>query len=561
VPSIEEGTLPPALEEEGVRILEEARSHLASEDFEGARDAARNLIRRYPGLEGSGEALEILARAALALGDPAEAREASGRYLALLERSHPSFAGALALNAEALVRSESPHEAFTLLLQMPPDADPDAMGKGMELLREVVGRTEIGRLQEASGALSPRHPMWGILATEVAVSDYLGGDGEEARRLATDALAQGLEPREAALCRGVLDGNLEALLGQPVILGAILPRSGVSPGLVEYAEWVLEGIQVAAEEYQAGSRRPVELEIRDDEGNPDLGGTIVRSLEDTGALGVVGPLTTELLGTVAAGRRNDLPIITPFAALPEGGAGSVFSLSGPDLSGAGALAGYARDLGLDRVVILRPRSEEAGLEGMAFREAFTDLGGGVPREIVYDSGATFFQTQLEEVADLLPDGLFLPLEPRDIEVLAPQFTFFGLDTLGIQILGTGGWTEDEVVLGVDSRHTDGVIASTTRLSQDETEAFARFRQGYETLFQKSLRSQVPAYGYDAAALLLRGLQENPRTPGELLEALSRIQDFPGATGRLSVQGGRILRDPHLVRIQDHEMIYITTRYD
>jgi hypothetical protein len=189
------------------------------------------------------------------------------------------------------------------------------------------------------------------------------------------------------------------------------------------------------------------------------------------------------------------------------------------------------------------------------------LGGFVPQEIVYDSGATFFQAEFDRVSSLLPDGLFLPLAPRDIQLLAPQFTYYGLDTLGIQLLGTTGWTEDEVVLEVDSRHTDGVIASTTRLSQDETEAFRRFRAGYETLFQKTLRNQVPAYGYDAAALLLQALRNNPRNSQELLEYLDDIRDFPGATGRLTIDGGKIMREPHLVRIQNHELIYISPRFD
>ncbi len=99
--------------------------------------------------------------------------------------------------------------------------------------------------------------------------------------------------------------------------------------------------------------------------------------------------------------------------------------------------------------------------------------------------------EFDQVASLLPDGLFLPLSPSDIQLLAPQFTYFGLDTLGIQLLGTTGWTEDEVVLDVDSRHTDGVIASTTRMSQDETESFRRFRSEYETLFRKTLEGPGP----------------------------------------------------------------------
>jgi ABC-type branched-subunit amino acid transport system substrate-binding protein len=218
-------------------------------------------------------------------------------------------------------------------------------------------------------------------------------------------------------------------------------------------------------------------------------------------------------------------------------------------------------LDLGTVAVVRPRTEEARVEAAAFQEEFQALGGSVPREILFDSGGTFFQPQFQEVETILPDGLFLPLTPRDVQLLAPQVTFYGLDTLGIQLLGTWGWTEEAVVQGVDSRHTDGVVASTVRLSQDETEAFRRFREGYESLFQKTLRSQVPAFGYDCAALIFAALEARPRNPEELVSAIEGVRDLPAATGNLSVDRGWVTREPLLVRIQDHELIYITRRYD
>ncbi len=361
------------------------------------------------------------------------------------------------------------------------------------------------------------------------------------------------------MARGVLEGTLEETLRTPVVLGAVLPRSEVSPGLQEYATWIHEGIQVAVDEFQSELSRPVQLEVVDDRGEAEGGRTAIRSLEAAGAMGVVGPLTPAVLAGAAAAREKGLALISPSAFLPTDETSGILSLSGPDLAGSRLVARYAWELGLARVVVLRPRTDESAEDARAFTDAFGELGGSVPREIVYDSGATFFQAEFDEVASLLPDGLFLPLKPADIQVLAPQFTFYGLDTLGIQLLGTSGWTEDEVVLEVDSRHTDGVIAATSRLRQDEMGPALRFKAEYEDLFQKTLRSDVPALGYDAAGLLLTALESRPRTPQELQAALSEIRDFPGATGRLSVESGRIVREPHLVRIQDHELIYISPR--
>ncbi len=561
IPSIEEGGLPQSMVAEAERALQEARDHLASRRYEDARDAALNVIQHYPAASGSGEALEILARATLGLGDAAGTVEAAGRYLALLEPPHPAYPEAVFFQSQALAFEGNPGAAFQSLLLIPLETPPETMGPATELLRESLGRTGTAELREAAQGIAPSHPFRGVLTTELAVSLFLKGERAEAEVWARAALAGELEPREGELSQGVLDGTLEEILGQPMVLGAILPRSGGSPLLMAYGEGVMEGIQVAVEEFRGEFRRPIHLEILDHGGEPQGGRTAIRSLEELGALGAIGPLTPNILIEAATARRYGLPLISPFAFLPMEEAPGVMSLSGPDPGGAEMVARYAWDLGVERVVVLRPQTEEARTEAGAFQEAFRTLGGFVPQEIVFDSGATFYQAQLEQVGSLLPDGLFLPLTPRDIQLLGPQFTFFGLDTLGIQLLGTSGWTQDEVVMEVDSRHTDGVIASTTRLSQGETEAFRRFRAGYENLFRKTLRDEVPAYGYDAAALLLEALRSNPRNSRELLQAMDDIQDFPGATGRLSIEGGRIRREPRLVRIQDHELIYISPRFD
>jgi ABC-type branched-subunit amino acid transport system substrate-binding protein len=385
---------------------------------------------------------------------------------------------------------------------------------------------------------------------------------EEAARWAREALEGSLQERERRRAEAVLDGTLEEVLGLPLVLGAVLPRTGASPNLLEYTRWIDEGIEVALERMGGDLRRPVQLEAVDTRGGSVAARASLRSLRSLGALGAIGPVTEEVLVEAMEAREGPFPLISPFASLPpEGDAPGIYSLSGPNPAAARLVARYARDLGLDRVAVLRPGTDEARVDAEIFLREFLDRGGSVPREIVYEPGTTFFEPQFQEVEATLPDGIFLPLSPEDIELLAPQFTFYGMDTLGIQILGTSGWTEEEVVREVETRHTDGVIAATTRPTQDETEARRAFRRAYEEHFQKTLRSDVPAFGHDAAALFLRAFREGPRTSGQLLTALRDIRDFPGATGNLTVEEEWIVREAHLVRLLDRELIYISRRPD
>lgn len=560
LPPIERGGLSTGQSQEAARLLEAAKDSLGLGLPVAALDLAQRVIRGYPRAPGSSEALWVLARAAGSLRRAPEAAEAAARYAELLTADHPAYPGVLLFEARSWTEAGVPSGAASTLLLLPPATPDSILQPARELFREVADEVPPQELADLLEEAPLTSPLFGLGAAHAAAGFYVYGAKTEAERWARSALETSLPSAEEALVRGVLGGTLEETLRTPVVLGAVLPRSGVSPGLQEYAESIYEGIQVAVEEFQPLLSRPVQLEVADDQGEAEGGRSSVRDLEAAGAMGIVGPLTPAVLAGAAAARERGLVMISPSAFLPAEDAAGVLSLSGPDLAGSRLVARYAWDLGIERVVVLRPRTEKSGEDARAFTDAFGELGGTIPREIVYDSGATFFQAEFTEVASLLPDGLFLPLEPADIQVLAPQFTFYGLDTLGIQLLGTSGWTEDAVVLDVDSRHTDGVIAATSRLRQGDMEGAARFKAGYEDLFQKTLRSDVPALGYDAAALLLTALENRPRTPEELQAALSQIRDFPGATGRLSLENGRIVREPHLIRIQNHELIYISPRF-
>jgi ABC-type branched-subunit amino acid transport system substrate-binding protein len=548
--------------QEAGNLLRAARDSLSTGSFESALEVSQRIIRDYPGAPGSGEALGIAAEALMALGRPAGAAEAASRIISLLPATHPALPRMSTLAAGAYWEIGEEAQALAALRGFPSGSTEETRLQADSIMRGLLPGMDRQDLEEAVEEFPTGNPLWGILATELASTLYQAGESLEATIWAEEALSLPLlGDREREIAQGVVEGRLEEVLGHPYILGAILPRSEGSPGLLQFGEWVYEGIQVALEEYKDRVRRPVLLEVLDDEGNPLGGRAAVETLEELGALAAVGPITQDVLEEAADARAGTFPILSPFSYLPPEEATDVFSLSGPDPGGARLVAHTAWDLGLASVAVVRPETQEARVNAQAFREEYEALGGFVPREIVFDSGGTFFHPQFLEVEAILPDGLFLPLTPQDIQLLAPQVTFYGLDTLGIQLLGTSGWAEEAVVRDVDSRHTDGVIAATIRLTQEETDAYRRFREAYESFFQKTLRSQAPAFGYDAASLLLSALESGPRNSRELVAALEEIRDLPGATGSLSVDRGWVIREPLLIRIQDHELIYITRRYD
>ncbi|MCG6990181.1 MAG: ABC transporter substrate-binding protein [Gemmatimonadetes bacterium] len=356
-----------------------------------------------------------------------------------------------------------------------------------------------------------------------------------------------------------------------VRLGSVLPLSG-SPAFRDYAKLIAEGVEVAAASY-LGPSAQVTVVSRDDAGDPTVAASQVQELEADGALGAVGFLEQGDLAAAAAGRMGELALISPTARVASGT--GVFSLSGADPRAAASMADYAAQQGFKRVAVVNSRSAESSQEADAFEAALQTDGVPLAGRFEYDPGETSFGGPLKAAqqalrgaeidslrAKLPPDdtlhvnpdsldpvALFLPLSPGDVELVAPQVTFFGLDTLGIQVLGTSGWTDPDVLSSIPFRHTDGVIATMPVSAGPGSPGYERFKKAYEEHFQRSLVSPVPALGYDAAILLLEAAKDGARTPAEVAAALEHVHDVQGATGILSVEDGRVVRRTEVVRIE------------
>jgi len=298
----------------------------------------------------------------------------------------------------------------------------------------------------------------------------------------------------------------------------------------------------------------IRLEIRDDEGDPARSASLFGALATEGVPAVLGPLTDAGLRSAAESRRDPLLLSPTARVVPEGMPG-VFSLTGVAPEGPGALARHALSQGLRSAAIFHARNPQSELEARYFRRAFEDGGGRIVRTVTYAPGTTNFQGPMHEIRSAAPAALALFLPPEELPVVAPQITYFGVDDLDIQFLGGEGWTEAEVLRTVDPRHTDGIVAVTGRddvLASNG--AYRDFVRAYEDHFQRTLRSPTPALGYDAARLVVEAYRRGARSPAEIRDVLEGLRDFPGATGRISMEDGRLVREHRLVRIENRQLV-------
>ncbi len=551
-PSIGEGERTAARDRAAAEGVAQGEARLAAGDPEGARTLAREVATRYPEAQGSVQAwwLEARASAALRLWD--EADEVAGRYLARVGRSTDAGVRAQALRARVRLRGGR-DGAVEALFQLPEEASDEPRDEALEVAREVAESLEDAALRDLLRE-APRHP-WVLPAFQVELGERrtLVGDAEGGRVLAEAALALAPAPTEAERARRILTGEVEGA-GTRVagVLGAVLSEEG-SPGLRQLSSQIRAGIEVAL--LDPTVRGGVRLEVGDDRGEPAQGGAALRGLSERRPLGVVGPLTDPGLAEAARTREGRTVLLSPTARrVPEGVEG-VLSIAGADPAAHRALAELIWNDGIRQVVVFHRRDAEEEMELRWFQEAYEARGGQVLRSWSYTPGTTTFSDPLRAIAAMRPRALLVIAPPEDVELVAPQLAFFGVDdTADLRIYGNSAWSTPSVLQNVPVRHTDGVRTVAVWAGEGYGPGWARFVEAYESHFQRTLRSPVPGLGWDAARLLLEAASLEGNSPEEVARGLTRIRGLEGATGTFSWERGRISRHYFPVRIENRTLL-------
>lgn len=575
-PTLAVGSLSRQGEAEARELLDTAREALAADRVAEAEEAATRVVEGYPSSRVSVEALWLRARLRAAEatrlleeGDtltagvdpveevepPAESRvearlrEARAdlqRLLSVLPVGDPREAQARLALARVQLGQGAVVQGLRTVLTLPTGAE--VPGEEVQRwVRDAANRLSAPELASLLEAADPGQPLRLPVLVAYARALRIAGDEDGARRFAGSALDAGATGLDAEIARALLEGRgLPRGTDAPVPVGVVLPLGG-SPAFQVFARQLQEGIQAAVHAW--GLEGEVELITLDDGGDVPTAANLVRAAETRGAVAVLGLLED---GSLAAATdvRVDVPLVSPTAYQVPTGVDRVLSLNAFDPGAGEALARWAAESGIRQVAVIHSSSGASLDEAQVFTETFQSLGGSVLRSFPYAEGTTFWEAQILGAAELRPEALVLPVPPEDVPGIAPQVTFFGLDTLGIRILGTGGWTDPQILGEVDPRHTDGVVAAAPVRPGPRSEGYLRFREAYEARFQRSLVDDaIPALGYDAASLVFQGIWSGAGETEEVAAALTQVRALQGATGILSVVDGALRREHHVVCVE------------
>jgi len=552
-PAIEAGASDAAEALEVLRLLSEGEAHLAAGRALEARAAAVEVATRLPRAEGSALALLLRARASRVLSEWQDADAALSAFLALLAPADPLHGEALVLRAT--VRWDGGLDGgVETLFALPPTQSPDVLLAAEELATRWAATMDSAVLRDLISE-APRHPvLLPVFLTELGTRRYLAGAEAEGRGFAEEALALAPGGGTAMRARSIVEGTVASGAAVSAILGAILPRTG-SPSVQQLAAEIREGMEVALRVEGQTASGIVQLLTVDEPATTDGLRAALAELESGGAMAVIGPLEEPALDVLARA-GGGIAMLSPTARLVPEGVGGAFSLAGIDPEAGRSLAALVLREGVRDVVVIHPSNREMIEEARWFAEAFRAGGGTILRTLTYPVGTTSFASQMQEILRVGPRGLVLLLPQGEVEVIAPQLAFYGVDEIDtLTRFGNEAWTNPAIVQGLQPRFTNGVLAVTSWVGDGEFgPGWNAFVAAYEDHFRRTLRSPVPALGYDSARLLLHAARLGGGSSEGTLRAFQEIRDFPGATGVLSVVDGRVRRNYQPVRIENRRVI-------
>ena len=294
--------------------------------------------------------------------------------------------------------------------------------------------------------------------------------------------------------------------------------------------------------------RPIKMVVEDDRSTPGEAATIVRKL-------IANDKVVAILGEFASSRsleggpicqESKIPMISPGSTNPKVTeiGDYIFRTCFMDSFQGTVMAKFALSKGYKKAAILTDEKQDYS-KGLAqyFREVFTKSGGQIVKEQSYSSGDKDFRAQLTSLKSSKPDLIFLPGYYNEVALVARQARQFGIKT---PFMGGDGW-EGNSLLEVAGNSLDGCFFSTHFSADNQDPAVQSFIQKYKAKYGITPDCQA-ALGYDTVRILAEAIQRAGTTePAALRNAIAATKDFPGVTGKITLDANRNANKPAVVQ--------------
>ena len=344
-------------------------------------------------------------------------------------------------------------------------------------------------------------------------------------------------------------------------IGVIGPMTGAA---AVYGNAVAYGAQIAVDEINALGGIQLELDVQDDEGDPEKGVNAFNTVLDNGAQMILGTVTTgACIAVVAEAYEERVFMLTPSASstlvlgTDSTKYDNIFQVCFTDPAQGAASAQYIFDnkLGEKVGIIYNNGSDYSVGIYQTFVQKAEELGLAVVATSTFsDENNPDFSVQVAACKDAGADVVFLPIyytpaslilaQSRDVEY-AP--VFFGVD-------GMDGILSLE---GFDKSLAEGVMLLTPFSADAEDDLTKNFVAAYQQKHGE-VPNQFAADAYDGIYALYAAIQNAGITPDTaydeacdlLIEQMQQIE-ISGLTGVMTWSAtGEVTKTPTAVVIEN-----------
>ena len=339
-------------------------------------------------------------------------------------------------------------------------------------------------------------------------------------------------------------------------IGVIGPMTGAA---ADYGTTVANGAAIAVEEINAKGGIQIELNVQDDEHDPEKSINAYNNLWDWGCQMIVGTVTTSPCIAVGAQAYEDrMFMLTPSASSTDviADKDNVYQICFTDPNQGSASAQYIADHKLATKVAVIYNNADAYSTGIyqTFEAKAKELGLEVVAVTTFTDETTDFSVQVTSCKEAGAELVFLPIYYTPASMILQQAKamefapiFFGVD-------GMDGILSIE---GFDTSLAEGVMLLTPFSADAQDELTVNFVKKYTETYG-NVPSQFAADAYDAIYTLAAACEKagiTAETPAEeacdMLIAAMQELEITGLTGTMTwAATGEVTKSPTAVVIKD-----------
>jgi len=213
-----------------------------------------------------------------------------------------------------------------------------------------------------------------------------------------------------------------------------------------------------------------------------------------------------------------------------------------------AIAKFARETLKAKTVaiILDPKNDYAAVLARFFAESFRVFGGQLISQQTYEANATDLTTQIAAIKSAAPDVIFAPGFYTTAPLVAREVKRAGIKA---PLIGSDGWDSPDL-LKTDSKVFEGVYFANHFWIGSDDPLVKRFVANYRERYHVDPDAGA-ATAYDAARMLFDAFKRaKSDTSADLRDALAETKDFPGVTGKITLDANRNAQVPvYILRIE------------